>query len=165
MVSKEINLNHKVLCVLSVPCSDIRGQQREWQERVFGVYLILYYCVCCQSRIAILEDNRESDKNVYLVCIITGWWINSSTTARVFMYIKGKQSMVSIVYYCFSYAEMTLGFIFDFQPIFCCLMVDLWHSFQGGLWPLWNKFNFNFNIRFSLATIIKILILLFISDR
>ncbi|XP_070173844.1 uncharacterized protein [Littorina saxatilis] len=46
-----------------------------------------------RSRVAILEDNKITDKWAYLVCCVTGWWINSGTTAKVFIYIKGTRGM------------------------------------------------------------------------
>ena len=48
-----------------------------------------------QSRVAVLEDNQLSDTWAYLICCVTGWWINSGTTAKVFIYLKGTRGMVS----------------------------------------------------------------------
>ena len=63
---------------------------------------VLYMCACAQcvcptneqSRVAVLEDNQLSDTWAYLICCVTGWWINSSTTAKVFIYLKGTRGMV-----------------------------------------------------------------------
>ncbi|KAL8618843.1 hypothetical protein ACOMHN_000850 [Nucella lapillus] len=67
---------------------------------IWLVYFILIYWArqedwldTFRSRVAVLEDNKLRDKRAYLVCCVTGWWINSGTTARVFIYIKGTRGM------------------------------------------------------------------------
>ena len=42
-----------------------------------------------------LADNDDTDPYVYLICVVTGWWIHAGTTANVFIYLCGENKKSS----------------------------------------------------------------------
>ncbi|XP_041373429.1 polycystic kidney disease protein 1-like 2 [Gigantopelta aegis] len=45
--------------------------------------------------ITMLDDNVPEDRYVYMICVVTGWWVQAGTTSRVFMYLCGKNGLSS----------------------------------------------------------------------
>ncbi|XP_041370581.1 polycystic kidney disease protein 1-like 2 isoform X2 [Gigantopelta aegis] len=42
-----------------------------------------------KTGVVVLADNRLKDHYMYLICVVTSWWLHAGTTSRVFMYLCG----------------------------------------------------------------------------
>ncbi|XP_041369934.1 polycystic kidney disease protein 1-like 2 [Gigantopelta aegis] len=48
-----------------------------------------------KTGITMLADNFPGDHHVYMICVVTGWWVQAGTTSRVFMYLCGESGRSS----------------------------------------------------------------------
>ena len=48
-----------------------------------------------QTGITVLMNTFPTDRYVYMLCVVTGWWAQAGTTSRVFIYLCGRNGRSS----------------------------------------------------------------------